>query len=115
MYSFKLVVPAPSAPTITSTIPQATSISLTWTQLPGDVVNSYTISYSFDIKDCMGQSGDTGGDTETGINGSTRIYTLINLPENSVFTISILAVNGAGTSAMLAVSMTNTSTTVAGT
>jgi len=40
------LVSAPSAPILISAIPQSTTISITWTQPPGEGVDSYTISYT---------------------------------------------------------------------
>ena len=40
-------LPTPSSPTIVSTTPQSTSITITWTQPGGDVVDSYEITYSY--------------------------------------------------------------------
>ena len=83
----------PNSPVMLSTSPQSTSITLTWSQSPGDVVDSYQISYSFTIRGC----GMGGGHVST-VNGSSREYTLTGLEENSDFTINITAMNGAGSS-----------------
>ena len=83
----------PSSTTIMSVTSQSTSITLTWSQSPGDVVDSYQISYSFTIRGC----GARGGHVST-VNGSSREYTLTGLEENSDFTINITAMNGAGSS-----------------
>ena len=90
------LVAAPAAPTLTSTIPQTTTISLTWTQPPGDVVYSYTISYNSTIYQCEGSLEFISSGSIPGINGSMRSYNLINLEEDSVYNISIEAVNKAG-------------------
>ena len=84
----------PSSP-IVATSPQSTSITLTWSQSPGDVMDSYQISYSFTIRGC---GVEVGGDNVSTVNGSSREYTLTRLEENSDFTISITAMNGAGSS-----------------
>ena len=83
----------PSSPTMLTTSPQSISITLTWSQSPGNVVDSYQISYSFTIRGC----GVEGGNVST-VTGSSREYTLTGLEENSDFTISITAMNGAGSS-----------------
>ena len=84
----------PSTPTILNTSSMSTNITLTWSQSPGDVVDSYQISYSFTVRGC----GDVGGDNVSTITGSSRDYTLTGLEENSDITINITAMNGAGSS-----------------
>ena len=91
-----VLVDPPTNPVITKVTPQTTSIDLAWSQPAGDVVDSFTISYSYVIRGCNGSV--LGGDTITGIDGSIRAYSLSNLEENSDFDISITAVNGAGSS-----------------
>ena len=83
----------PSSPTMLTTYPKL-FITLTWNQPPGDVVDSYNISYSFIIGGC----GVGGGNIMSTVNGSSREYTLTGLEENSDFTIFITAMNGAGSS-----------------
>ena len=83
----------PSSPIFLSTSSQSISITLTWSQSPGDVVDSYQISYSFTIRRCGIQVNDIALTT-----GSSREYTLTELEENSDFTISITAMNGVGSS-----------------
>ena len=79
-----------------SATPQTTTISLTWTQPPGDVVDSYTISYTSVIEECIGTSDFSTFGSISGNDSSMRSYTLINLEENSVYAITVEAVNGAG-------------------
>ena len=84
----------PSSPTgLSSSSIQSTSITLTWNQPTGDIVDSYIITYSFTIRVC----GVTGGSTVM-VGGSSREYTLTDLEENSDYTISITARNEAGDS-----------------
>ena len=83
----------PSSPTMLTTSPQSTSITLTWSQSLGDVVDSYQISYSFIIGGC----GVGGGHVST-VNGSSREYTFTGLEENSNYTINVTAMNGTGSS-----------------
>ena len=90
--------------------PRTTSINLAWSQSAGDVVDSYTISYSYITRGCNGTV--LGADTITGIDGSIRTYSLSYIEENSDFDISITAVNGAGSSPMPA--KTSSTTLVAG-
>ena len=86
----------PFTPIITNMSPQTTSINLAWSQHAGDVVDSYTISYSYITRGCNGTV--LGEDTIIGIDGHIRTYSLSNIEENSDFDISITAVNGAGSS-----------------
>ena len=90
------IVGPPSTPTINTVTPLTTSINLVWSQRAGDVVDSYTLSYSYVTRGCEGTV--LGGKTITGIYGSIRTYNLSWLEENSDFNISITAVNGAGSS-----------------
>ena len=88
-------VPVPSAPTITMAVSQSpTSITLSWTQPEGDVVDNYEVSFSFQ-RSCDGfnhTNTTTVGDT-------TRQYTLTALQQFSNYTVTMVAVNGAGRSA----------------
>ena len=87
----------PSTPTNLSAISLATSIDFSWSQLAGDLVESYTLHYSFITRGCDGTV--FGGDTIKEIDSSTSSYTLSGLEEDSDFHICITAVNGAGSSA----------------
>ena len=89
----------PAAPFITSPAHNSTSISLTWTQPPDDVVDWYTVSSTFSIPACEGIAEATGA-ANRAINGTLRMYTLSDLKANTDHTISISAVNGAGNSEM---------------
>ena len=102
---YPLLVP-PSSPAMLSTTSQSTSINLIWSQSPGDVVDSYQISYSFAIRGC-----GTPVNRVASAPGSSREYTLTGLEENSYFTISITAMNGAGSSPP---ATTTASTAIAG-
>ena len=90
---FIYVAPPPSSPTIVSTTPQSTSITITWTQPEGDVVNSYEITYSY-----QGACPDVIPFESGSISGSLREFTAPDLHEFSNYTITIIASNGAGNS-----------------
>ena len=90
----------PSSPLISTTQTTSTSITITWTQTIGDLVDSYTVSYSFTVIGCGGVSGSTGDHDIMGIDGSTRMYTLSGLEEYTEFTITLTAVNGAGSASV---------------
>ena len=97
LHVLHVLLPSPvvlaSSPTgFTSASPAPTTITLTWTQPPGEVVDQYVITYSFMERDC----GFSGSDMVT-VDGSSRTHTL-TVQENSDFTISIIARNGAGDS-----------------
>ncbi len=96
----------PSSPLISTLQATSTSITLTWTQTTGDVVDSYTISYYFTVIGCDGVSGSVGNNNIMGIDGSTRMYTLSGLEEYTEFTITLTAVNGAGSASVSRVART---------
>ena len=73
-----------------------TFIFMTWSQAPGEVVDTYEILYSFTINGCPGIGGQ---DIMHSVNGSLRQYNLTGLQEDSVHDIQIRARNGAGDSA----------------
>ena len=92
---FQLVSPPPpSSPTIVSTTPQSTSITITWTQPEGDVVDSYEITYSY--------QGPCPSQPVTGTfivnDGNIRQYNVSDLQEFSAYSITLIAVNGGGNS-----------------
>ena len=76
--------------------PQTTTISLAWTQPPGDVVDSYTISYNSTHDQCMMGIIESISYSTSHIDGSMRSYTLTNLEEDSSYTIDVQAINKAG-------------------
>ena len=93
--TFHSPVILPSTPAnLRSPSKTSTTIDLTWTQPPGEVVDSFIISYSFSIFGCPGEDGSA----MVLVAGSARSFTLTGLQEDSVFTISIQAVNAAGDS-----------------
>ena len=74
--------PVLSAPTST-----ATTISLSWTQ-PGGDVDSYTVSYTYTIRQC-GPGVMSGSQSIS--DGSARSYELSGLEEDSDYTITLTA------------------------
>ena len=103
-YQFNYSAP-PTTPTgLSHSSIQSTSITLTWSQPTGDIVDSYIITYSFTIRVC----GVPGGSTVM-VGGSSREYTLTDLEENSDYTISITARNEAGDSPPTTTIMATTS------
>ena len=67
-----------SSPTIASTSSNATTITLTWTQPPGEVVDQYLISFSYTEVDC----GFTGS-AMIPVPGTSTQHTLLNTLDSS--------------------------------
>ena len=89
-------VSPPSSPTnLASPSQSPTSITLSWEQPAGDVVDRYDIAYTYQ----GGCSDYTQPENMATVNdGTAREYTLQNLQEFSDYTISVAAVNGGGSS-----------------
>ena len=83
----------PSSPTVMMISLQSTSINLTWSQPPEDVVDYYQILYSFTVRSCKNyyQRGPI-----IRVNSSSREYNLTGLAENSDIYVWIYARNTAG-------------------
>ena len=75
--------------TATST---STTIALSWTQ-SGSSVESYTVSYTYTIRQCG--SGLMSGSEEIS-DGNARSFILTNLEEDSDHTITLTAISAAG-------------------
>ena len=88
------VILASSPVNLRSPSKTSTTIDLTWTQPPGEVVDSFLIFYSFSTMGCPGDDGST----VVQVDGSARSFHLMGLEEDSVFVISIHATNAAGDS-----------------
>ena len=89
------IVNVPSSPdNLESPNGIATTLLLTWTQPPGEVVDSFIISFSYFVRECPGDDGSA----TVSVNRSARSFTLTGLQEDSHFNISILARNAAGDS-----------------
>ena len=95
--SIHCIVVPPYTPTLVeATAAAPTSIVLTWTHPPMDMVDSFLIAYSFTIRDC--DSDEAGMSPWWVVSGDTRNFSLTGLEENSDFVLSILARNSAGDS-----------------
>ena len=79
------------------------TISLTWTQPPDDVVDSFIITSRHTFNDCP--EVDDQNIVVTLI-GSERAFNLSGVEESSVYTISIIARNRAGDSTPKSVTIT---------
>ena len=97
-----LFVSAPSTPTVTLAVSQSsTSITLTWTQPEGEIVNSFELAFSY-----QGPCDRFTQANTTTVNGTTRQYTLTGLQQFSTYTINITAANDGGRSAVTSQSVT---------
>ena len=79
----------------------STSLTFTWTQPEGEIVNSYELVFSY--------QGPCDRFTHTStrtVNGTTRQYTLTGLQEFSTYTVNITAANVGGRSAVTSQSVT---------
>ena len=86
----------PSSPTVLEASPGTTSITLVWSQPPGEIVDIFIIVYSYAVRGCPEENGQNI--TES-VNGSAEaLITLTGLEENADFFISILARNESGDS-----------------
>ena len=87
-------------PMITSVSSSSTSFTITWEQDPSsDVVTSYELCCNYSIRECPDIINS--GWSVTISDGSLRSYTVMNstetpVEEDSVYNISITAVNSAG-------------------
>ena len=97
-----MIISAPSTPTVTMAVSQfPTTITLTWTQPEGEIVNSYELFFSY-----QGPCDRFTHTHTTTVDGITRQYTLTGLQEFSTYTINITAVNDGGRSAVTSQSVT---------
>ena len=90
---------SPSAPSITEQVLQEGQVSLNWTQLPIDIVDSYAISVSTSPMGCE-------ADVETMaalLNGSERTFRTNDLEEFSEITITVSAQNEIGNTSTVVV------------
>ena len=94
--AFSVDVPPPSSPTnLASPSQSPTSITLSWEQPAGDIVDRYDIVYTY-LGGCSDYTQPEN--MTTVIDGTAREYTLQNLQEFSDYNITIAAVNYAGQS-----------------
>ena len=90
---------SPSAPSITELVLQERQVSLSWTQLPTDKVDSYAISV---LTSPMGCEADIET-MEDSLNGSERTFRTNVLEEFSEITITVSAQNEIGESSTVVV------------
>ena len=88
----------------------ATSISLNWTKMEGAIVNQYEISYTFTINGCPELGTLSGGPIN--LDNPITVYTLTDssssnpIEEDSVYNISIKAINFDATSEAISITAT---------
>ena len=82
---------AVQVPTVTVNSKTPTTISLSWTSA-GSVVDSYVLTWE---RDTLGECPDVNEGNAT-VSGSSTSYTIIQLEEDSSYTINITATNAAG-------------------
>ena len=92
--------PPPSEPTIIveSITLQATSISFSWTQSAGDVVDNYTVGYNFSVRGCSDVPQQNYSIT---LGGSSRMVNMTGIQEDSTVMIKITVNNAGGSTPRL--------------
>ncbi len=93
----------PSA--LTVTIDTATSITITWTQSSDIFIDRYEVSYMYTIRRCQPSPGQ-GMNT---LSGSARSHNLTSLNEDSIYTITVTAINDEGSRSSTITADTSTS------
>ena len=102
MPKFFFFFSAPSTPTVTMKVSRSsTSLTLTWTQLEGEIVDSYELVFSY-----QGPCDSFTHTNTRAVEGTTRQYTLTGLQEFSTYTVNITAANVGGKSAVTSQSVT---------
>jgi FlaG/FlaF family flagellin (archaellin) len=69
----------------------STAITINWTV--SGFIDQFNVTYSFSVKNCSDMGGPR---TDTILDGSTRSHTLRDLNEDSIFTITVRAINTEG-------------------
>ena len=95
LYCFHSVVNLPSSPSIILGERGSTTLSLSWTQLPSDEVDSYIVRASY-LGNCSDFSTTPQSST---LNGTVREFVVRDLQEFSMYQLSVIAVNSVGQSA----------------
>ena len=94
---------SPSAPSITEQVLQERQVSLSWTQLSTDIVDSYVISVSTSPVGCEGDVETMAASVNGSVNGSERTFRTDVLEEFSEITITVSAQNAIGESSTVVV------------
>ena len=91
MECFIAVLPNPPS-NLRATMHTATSITITWTETTTTNIDRYEVTYSYTVRRCSAPVGPTLTNTVT---STSRSHTLMNLNEDSTYTITVRSVNGA--------------------
>ncbi len=83
----------------------AASITITWTQSSDIFIDRYEVSYMYTIRRCSASPGQ-GLNT---LSGGARSYNLMNLNEDSTYTITVTAINDEGLRSSTITAITSTS------
>ena len=70
----------------------ATSITITWTETTTTNIDRYEVTYSYTVRRCSASTGPAMTNTVT---STARSHTLMNLNEDSTYTITVRNINGA--------------------
>ena len=70
----------------------ATSITITWTETTTTNIDRYEVTYSYTVRRCSAPAGPAMTNTVT---NTSRSHTLMNLNEDSTYTITVRNINGA--------------------
>ena len=73
-------------------MPTATSITITWTETTTTNIDRYEVTYSYTVRRCSAPTGPAMTNTVT---NTARSHTLMNLNEDSTYTITVRNINGA--------------------
>ena len=90
MECFTDAVPSPPS-NLRATIHTATSITITWTETTTTNIGRYEITYSYTTRRCSAPVGPAMTNTVT---NTSRSHTLMNLNEDSTYTITVRSING---------------------
>ena len=70
----------------------ATSINITWTETTTTNIDRYEVTYSYTVRRCSAPASPAMTNTVT---STARSHTLMNLNEDSTYTITVRNINGA--------------------
>ena len=87
---FSDAVPNPPS-NLKATMHTATSINITWTETTTTNIDRYEVTYSYTVRRCSAPAGPTMTKTVTSM---SRSHILMNLNEDSTYTITVRNING---------------------
>ena len=89
MYNTDTVPNPPSD--LRATMLTATSITITWTETTTTNIDRYEVTYSYTVRRCSAPTGPAMINT---VSNTSRSHTLMNLNEDSTYTITVRNING---------------------